>query len=408
MEKQIAFNVLRKVMIDQQYANIALKQINHLNIALITQLVYGTIQNYQFCFYQWQHLMKSKPKKEIEILINLAVYQKIFVDKLPDYAIVDEANKIAERLFDGRYKRFVNAILRQTFEQEQRVPPFPDSLDAISINYSFPKWLLAMWQKQYGYNAMRQFIEVSHQPPRLYVKINTLKESIDLKELQLLETDVLGCYLADRSLLKSEAFLNGHVLIQDKNAQQVSLFTPIKPHERVLDACAAPGGKSISMAIKALNQGEIIAVDIHQHRVELIEQLIERTGASMVKPKMADATKLQLEYGLESFDGVLVDAPCSGLGVLRRKPDIKQFIKPDDLDQIIALQQDILANVALLVKVGGWLVYATCTMNTKENEKQTVWFLDNFTQFEKQQEHFLDPSITDADGFYMVKFVRIS
>jgi 16S rRNA (cytosine967-C5)-methyltransferase len=408
MERQLAFNILRKVMIDQQYANIALKQVNHANIALITQLVYGTIQNYQFCFYQWQHLVKSKPKKDIEILINLAVYQKLFVDKLPDYAIVDEANKVAERLFDGRYKQFVNAVLRQAFDQEKRIPPHPESLDAISITYSFPKWLLSMWQKQYGYTAMKQFVEVSHLPPRLHVKINTLKEPVDLNELQLTETDVLGCYLADRSLLKSDAFLNGHVLIQDKNAQQVSLFTPIKPFERVLDACAAPGGKSISMAMVASNQGEIIAVDIHPHRVELIEQLIKKTGASMVKPKVADATKLHLEYEQESFDGVLVDAPCSGLGVLRRKPDIKQFIKPNDLDQIIVLQRDILANVASLVKVGGWLVYATCTMNTKENEKQAIWFLDHFSQFEKQQEQFLDPSITDADGFYMVKFVRIS
>ena len=395
-------------MIEKQYANIVLKQIKHDNIALITQLVYGTIQNYQFCLYQWQHLAQSKPKKEIEVLINLAIYQKLFVDKLPDYAIVDESNKLSSKLFDGRYKQFVNAILRSTFDQEIHVPPDIESIEGMSIMHSFPKWLLSMWEKQYGYAAMTQFVQASHLPSHLYVKLNQLKAPIDIEKLHLTASDVKGCYIADRQILKSDAFLKGQVIIQDKNAQQVSLFTPIQPFDRVLDACAAPGGKSVSMAIKANNQGEIIALDIHPHRVALIQQLVEKTGTTIVKPIVADATMLGERFSPETFDGVLVDAPCSGLGVLRRKPDIKLFITPQDLDQIILLQQAILMSVAPLVKVGGWLVYATCTMNKKENEKQAQWFLEQFNQFEMQQEQFLDPSITDADGFYMVKFVRIS
>lgn len=408
MIQQVTFDVLKKSIIEKKYANIALKQIDHPNIALITQLVYGTIQNYRFCLYQWEDLIKTHPKKEIEILINLAVYQMFFINKMPDYAIVDESTKIAGKLFDGRYKAFVNAILRKLSTQDLKYPPLTHTIESLAIIHSFPSWILHMWNKQYGEKAMRDFAMISHEPPKIYVKENNLSPFQDLDELSLIPTQVKGCYIAERSILKHVALKEGHVIIQDKNAQQVSHFTPIKAHEKVLDACAAPGGKSISMAIKTEDQCEIVAVDIHPHRVKLIDELIHKTKIKSIRTMIADATDLSAYFSEGSFDGVLVDAPCSGLGVLRRKPDIKLFITPEDLDQIIQLQQDILLSVASLVKVGGWLVYATCTINKKENEKQAMWFLRKHENFVKIEEQFLDPYKTDADGFYMVKFIRIS
>ncbi len=405
MSRKIAFDILREVLVHKQYANVTLKRVNHPNIALITQLVYGTLQNYDFCQLQWQDNIKTPLKKDIEILINFSMYQHIFVDKLPDYAIVNEANNLSKKLFGGRYQKLVNAILRKSFEKE--IKQFDESSVAnIARKYSFQPWIIEMWMKQYGMEMALDFAFSSNQVSQIYIKENPfVTDKYDFLDMK--KTDVEGCYIADRTFLASDSFRHGKYIVQDKNAQQVSHFVDAKINDRILDACSAPGGKSVSMAIKMKNQGEIIAIDLYNHRIELIHNLIRKTKISIIKPLQLDATQAHLHFEKDSFDGVLVDAPCSGLGVLKRKPEIKHFLQGEDIDQLVLLQQQILTSVSALVKKEGWLVYSTCTLNKKENEKQAEWFEKQFPNFSKLEEKFLNPRTTNADGFYMVKFVRI-
>lgn len=408
MIRKIAFDALKKIIIEKQYANMVLKNIKHENISLITNLVYGTLQQYDYCTFQWEEYTKTTVKKEIEILLNLAVYQRMFIDKAPDYAVVNETTKIAHTLFDGRYKGLVNAVLRKVMKHPIKVIEPTKDRPQLSTLYSFQEWILAMWEKQYSYDEMIEFASSSNKVPSLYCKLNTLKGDNFPEDLVCRHTEVEGCYQATSELLHHPAFMQGDVLIQDKNAQQVGHFIPIKENERVLDACAAPGGKSVSMAIKTNNTCEIVAMDIHPHRVELIEQLIQKTKATCINPLVGDVVEYASNQPAQSFDGVLIDAPCSGLGVLKRKAEIKMFIKPEDIDALVKLQQEMLDSVVNIIKVNGWLVYATCTINKKENERQAERFLrihDNYVQVD---EKFCNPHTTSADGFYMVKFKRIS
>lgn len=408
MVRKIAFDALKKIIIEQQYANMVLKNIKNDNMSLITNLTYGTLQNYDYCSYQWKEYLKSPVKKEIEILINLAVYQHIFLDNTPDYAIVNETTQIATSLFDGRYKGLINAILRKVINNPTKLIQAHASLSDLSVLYSFKPWILAMWEKQYGTEAMHEFAKSSNQAPSLYCKFNPLNGNQMPNDLQLSETDVEGCFKATSELLHHPALKRGDFIIQDKNAQRVGHFIPITQNQRVLDGCAAPGGKSVSMAIKTNNQSEIIAVDVHAHRVELIDQLIKKTNATCVHTSLGDVREYASKQPEQSFDGVLIDAPCSGLGVLKRKPEIKMFIQPEDIDTLVTLQREILDSVVDIIKVDGWLVYATCTINKKENERQAAYFLSKHPNFIQLDQQFCNPYTTSADGFYMVKFKRIS
>lgn len=408
MIRKQAFDALKKIIIEKQYANQVLKNIKHDNINLITLMIYGTLQQYDYCLFQWKDHIKKPVKKEVEILINLAIYQHLFVDKTPNYAIVNETTKIANTLFDGRYKGLVNAILRKVISQPRKDPQFEDALANLSIMHSFQPWILAMWEKQYGHQSMINFAMSSNQAPAMYCKLNTLKATEFPADLPLQPTDVEGCFLTTSEVLFHPAFLDGQILIQDKSAQQVGHFIPIAKGERILDGCAAPGGKSLSMAIKTNNECDILAVDVHPHRVDLINELVNKTQASSITAIHHDVIEYAKSQPEKSFDGILIDAPCSGLGVLKRKPEIKMFISPSDIDHLVMLQQEILDSVAPLVRKGGWLVYATCTINSKENEKQADYFIKNHPDFIQEEDQFIDPSTTHADGFYMVKFKRIS
>ncbi len=403
--RKTAFEILRKVLMERQYANLLLKAYDHPNINMITQIVYGTLQNYRYCRYQWEPFIKDSLKPEIEILLSMSVYQHLFLDKTPDYAIVDEANELSKQLYKGAYRKLVNAVLRRTFSSPKRAIE-GDFNQQMAIEHSFDDWLINLWDKQYGRDLMVDFASSSNETPAIYVKENPLIQ-VEVDQSDFEPCDVKGCYKVNRFFFESEAFKQGKFFVQDKNAQVVSQFVDAKPGDVILDACAAPGGKSLSMAIKMHNQGKIYALDIYPHKIKLIQDKVKVTQLDSIIALQHDASLAYEIFDDESLDGILVDAPCSGLGVLKRKPEIKHFITPQALDDLVELQRSILKGVALSLKVGGWLVYSTCTMNKKENEYQAKWFLENFNQFEQVDERFLNPKKTCADGFYMVKFMRV-
>ncbi|MGL5540174.1 MAG: methyltransferase domain-containing protein, partial [Erysipelotrichaceae bacterium] len=214
------------------------------------------------------------------------------------------------------------------------------------------------------------------------------------------------CYTYEGAIAPTSAFQEGLVTIQDYASQKVAPFLNPQKGEMVLDACAAPGTKSVHMAQLMENTGKIVALDLHPHRVQLIQNSLNRLHVENVSSMAADATQLHLLYQTPVFDKILVDAPCTGYGVMKRKSDIKVHLKPEDMDEIIKIQAKILHSAAFVLKPGGVMVYSTCTLNKKENEQQVQKFLDSHQQFVLVEEQTIFPYEHECDGFYMAKILK--
>lgn len=411
--REEAYHILTQVVVHKQYANLLLKNCkgDPVDMPLITRIVYGTLQHYRYLEYQWSDLISKRPPEEIVVLINLSVYQRYMMDKIPPYAIINEAVSIAKKNLKGQYAGLVNAILRQVLTRHSRPIILENKAEQLAIETSHPVWLVHMWRKQLGDEVTEIICHKDNLTPPLFVRVNTLKSDIN----EVMETGLftvsdesLGSLIADPKVVKHDIFTSGKVIIQDENSQRVCEFAGVKPNEIVLDVCSAPGTKTVQLAAMMQNKGKILAVDIHPHRIKLVDQLVERSGATIISTLVADAANLPSELKQEMFDTVLIDAPCSGLGVLRRKPDIKMTIQPADLDGIQKLQEAILNESSACVKVGGQLIYATCTINKKENQLQVSNFLSTHPQFELIDQQQYLPHQSEGDGFYMAKLIRVS
>lgn len=411
--REEAYHILTQVVVHKQYANLLLKNCkgDPVDMPLITRIVYGTLQHYRYLEYQWSDLVSKRPPEEIVVLINLSVYQRYMMDKIPPYAIINEAVSIAKKNLKGQYAGLVNAILRQVLTRHSRPIILENKAEQLAIETSHPVWLVHMWRKQLGDEVTEIICHKDNLTPPLYVRVNTLKS--DMNEVMdtglfTVSDENLGSLIADPKVVRHDIFTSGKVIIQDENSQRVCVFAGVKPNEIVLDVCSAPGTKTVQLAAMMQNKGKILAVDIHPHRIKLVDQLVERSGATIISTLVADATNLPSDLKQEMFDTVLIDAPCSGLGVLRRKPDIKMTIQPADLDGIQKLQEAILHESSACVKVGGQLIYATCTINKKENQLQVSNFISTHTQFELIDQQQYLPHQSEGDGFYMAKLIRVS
>ncbi len=411
--REEAYHILTQVVVHKQYANLLLKNCkgDPVDMPLITRIVYGTLQHYRYLEYQWSDLISKRPPEEIVVLINLSVYQRYMMDKIPPYAIINEAVSIAKKNLKGQYAGLVNAILRQVLTRHSRPIILENKAEQLAIETSHPVWLVHMWRKQLGDEVTELICHKDNLTPPLYVRVNTLKS--DMNEVMdtglfTVSDENLGSLIADPKVVRHDIFTSGKVIIQDENSQRVCVFADVKPNEIVLDVCSAPGTKTVQLAAMMQNKGKILAVDIHPHRIKLVDQLVERSGATIISTLVADATNLPSDLKQEMFDTVLIDAPCSGLGVLRRKPDIKMTIQPADLDGIQKLQEAILHESSACVKVGGQLIYATCTINKKENQLQVSNFISTHPQFELIDQQQYLPHQSEGDGFYMAKLIRVS
>lgn len=412
--REKAHNLLCEIILNKQYSNLILrKELNDFDEQdkrFITNIVYGTMQNYLYVRYLWENYVKKSIAKDIAILMDMSIYQIEFMDKVPTYAVVNEAVEIASQLHKGKYKSMVNAMLRR-FMREDKREITGDDLTQLSILTSHPLWLVKMWNKQYGYEVTKKICYDNQEVPTLACRVNTLKSS---KSELLINKKFREGYLSKDALLyeggniaDTKEFLEGLITIQDESSQCVALMVDPKENERVLDVCAAPGTKTTHMAQLMKNTGEIIACDIHEHRVELIHNSMKRMGLTCIHPQQLDGTLAHESFEVESFDRILVDAPCSGYGVLKRKNDIKVHMEPSDMDEIIPLQASILESVSSLVKKEGILVYSTCTLNKKENEKQVEKFLKNHEEYTLLEMRTIFPYEYHSDGFFMAKFKKI-
>lgn len=394
--RKMILDILVRVFSENGYASLMMRRMkaDEKDAAFIAECVYGTLRNYLLLEYQWRHLAK-KTKMRTALLLDMSVYQLLFMD-VPAYAAINEAVELADR----HEKKFVNALLRQVSKNGMITP------EEDEIRYSHPKWIAALFKAHYGEENAVKIMAYNQTRPVQYGRINTLKitreEAEKTEGLHFID-DI--CFSYEGALQKTELFQSGKVLIQNYSSQQIVRYLDVKPGMRVLDACAAPGTKTQQIAMLMNNQGEIIANELHAHRTKLIDELMERTGVSIVQSRSGDASVYD-ETQKESYDRVLLDVPCSGLGDLSHKPEIRWHLKPEDIDEITKIQAKILAANAPYVKQGGILVYSTCTLNRKENENRIRAFLKEHNEFELCEEHTFFPFVTKSDGFYCAKMLK--
>ncbi len=326
------------------------------------------------------------------------------------YAIINESVALVKKKRGKQTAGFINALLRQLVKRKEIVIDVANELDYFSIHYSQPLWLVKMLFKQYGKDEALKIFEAFQKTPPLTARLNTLKASKE--EVMQTYSEIKAGKLADNSLIfpfgniaNHLLFKEGKVIVQDEASQKVAEFLDVKPHMRVLDMCAAPGSKTTHLAMLMENTGSIHAYDIHEHKIALIKKNAERLGCTNIQAKAYDATRLDEIEALESFDAILLDGPCSGLGVLGRKPEIR-YHDSSMMDELIKTQSKLLKTAEKLLKNGGILVYSTCTLNKKENEKNIERFMEDCPMMYKEEEQTILPYNYQSDGFYMVKLVK--
>lgn len=338
-------------------------------------------------------------------VLRLSVYQIMYMERIPDSAAVNEAVKLVKGSKERFNASFVNAVLRNILRNDISLPEGNDK-KSLSVRYSCPEWIVKSFIDDYGEQIAVELLEQSLKAPPVILRVNTcrisadeLMEKLSLEGITAQKIDVLNALsvVGGIDVKHCKCYLEGLFHIQDTASQlTVSKLAP-SSGERVLDLCSAPGGKSFTMAQLMENKGELLSFDLYESRVELIKKGAERLGLSCIKADVQDATVYNEKLGL--FDAVLCDVPCSGLGVLRRKPEIKY--KPiDDLFELEKIQEKILLNADCYLKPGGRLLYSTCTLRRSENECQIKAFLDKKANYELQYERTYMPQTDKTDGFY--------
>ncbi|MCR9038086.1 16S rRNA (cytosine(967)-C(5))-methyltransferase RsmB [Bacillus sp. L381] len=398
--RELALEALEKLEQNQAYSNLLLTSVIKTNTlsdqdrGLLTELVYGTLQNKIALDYMLKPFIRkpNKVKPWVIQLLRLSAYQMEYLEKIPDRAAIHEAVEIAKKRGHKGIASFVNGILRSL--QREGAPSFAEIEDPVlrlSTETSHPEWLVKEWVEAYGFEAAEKICRIHLVPPKQTLRVNRIKAD---KETLLNEMENAGLEaeagdlspdaikLLKGSIASTEFFQNGQVSIQDESSMLVARALDPKPGETVLDACAAPGGKSAHIAELMQNEGSLTSLDLHRHKVKLIQEGAERLGLTIINAQTMDARKAGDAFGAERFDRILVDAPCSGFGVIRRKPDMKYTKTPEDSRRLSEIQLGILREIAPLVKKGGTLVYSTCTMDRTENEEVMHAFIQEHPEFE--------------------------
>ncbi len=435
--RTLAFQVLQDVFGEGAYANIALsKRLNEANLSPVdrrfaTELVYGTIKASGTLDWMLGHYLKRPLTQTDPLVVNimrLGMYQLQFLDKIPPSAAVNEAVNLAKKFAHPGASGFVNAVLRSVIREPDRIryPNFEkDPVRSIALRECHPEWLVKRWLNQIGPDETLELCRFNNAQPPLSLRTNTLKVS----RAELLQKLLDSGAEAEISPLAPEGIIcrrlgdeplqyikQGLCQAQDESSMLVAHIVDPQPGELVIDACAAPGGKSTHLATLMQNTGRVLSVDIHAHKIQLIEDNQRRLGLTIIEARQLDATELHKTMAGKA-DRVLVDAPCSGLGVLRRRPDAR-WRKEDSLQSLPELQKAILASAAQCVKPGGVLVYSTCTLERAENEDIISGFLAQNSDFSLAETGRFLPVARDekmitlwpqrdgTDGFFIARMMR--
>ncbi len=421
--RKIAYDVLVKCASAEQYSNIALDtaikraDLTAPDRGLLTALVYGVIERQLTLDAIIDHLCDRKSEEispDVRTLLRLGLYQLAYLDRVPDHAAVNETVNMAPK----RSRGFVNAILRAFIRSGKEIPIPDKETDAtgyLSVKYSFCPALCNTFIKSFGLARTEQLFAAFGENPDLTLRTNTLRISREeliqkigeqgIRALPTKESDV-GIRVCDRSpVTELYGFADGLFFVQDEASQLCVKALDAKEGMRVLDACACPGSKSFGAAIDMQNTGEVISCDLHRNKLSLVESGAARLGISILTTVERDARHPNEEW-LGTFDRVLCDVPCSGFGVFAKKPELR-YKDPAMSAALPNIQQDILKNASTYVKVGGKLVYSTCTLLPAENEENVFRFLNETNDFVLIEQRTLYPDVDGTDGFFYAVMKRV-
>ena len=393
--------------------------------ALASHICLGVLQNMSLCDFYIDSFCTSSSKIEPKVrdILRTAVYQLAFMDKIPANAAVNEAVSLCKKLGFSRAAGFVNAVLRKISSNLNNLPAVQGegTSDYLTVKFSHPKWLADYMINNHGYEFAEQFFAANNREPETAIQVNTLNISTEKLKSEFENTGVAykehlwlkDCLAVSGNVTAIHGFSEGLFYVQDPAARAAVSVAELKPGMKVLDACAAPGGKSFAAAIDMQNSGSILSCDLHEKKTKLISDGAQRLGISIISTKAADArNRLSEEY-----DVIIADVPCSGYGVIRKKPDIRY--KPEaDRASLPAIQSAIIDNLSSSVKPGGLLIYSTCTVFSEENEAIVSAFLKKHDEYEAESFILPDgscakngmytfwPHIDGTDGFFVCKLRR--
>lgn len=417
--------------IDQQTKDLELTKQER---GFIKKVVFGTIEHRMYLDHvidQFSQVKVKKMKPAVRHTMRLSVYQLLFMENIPESAVCNEAVKLIKKRKMFRLTGFVNGVLRSIIRDKDKIQlpdPTKEPVAYLSVKYSFEPALIHGLLKDYSYNQLEAFLEVSNQEAPLTIRVHHQKTSKEALIEALLKEGVEtsdGQWLPEALHLKNidrlgvlQTFKDGLFQVQDESSMLVGKIAYESDVKRVIDACSAPGGKATHMADLMNNKGQVKAFDISDKKIELIKENVSRLGLNNVQASVNDAT-LRDDTLVDWADVVIADVPCSGLGIIRKKPDIKWHGSMEKVGNLIEIQRKILQNVKDYVKVGGTLIYSTCTIIQAENEANVQWFLDNNPAFhlEEIQGPYGDPDSgmvklmprqDGPDGFFIAKMKRVN
>lgn len=428
----LALQILEEVFDKEAYSNLALKEalaktrLSDKDKGLVTELVYGTVARKMTLEWYLAHFIADRDKLAswVYYLLMVSFYQLLFLDKIPAHAVVNEAVNLAkQRESDRGAYKLVNAVLRQLLREGA---PNPDEIKRLnkrySIKYSLPVWLVAKVIGEYGQERAEAIFESLFKRNKASIRVTNPDKVQELADL----TGTLPSALSSVGLVKAsghfaddQLFKSGQITIQDESSQLVAPTLALKGDEEVLDACAAPGGKTAHIA-SYLTTGHVTALDLYDHKIDLIKENARRLGLeNRVITKKLDARQVHQAFAPDSFDKILVDAPCSGIGLIRRKPDIKYHKNQQDFANLQAIQLEILSSVCQTLRKNGIMKYSTCTIFREENQDVLEKFLEQHPNFEQVRlEHpkadivhdgciLITPEQYQTDGFFISQVRRL-
>ena len=404
--KQVAINLISQV--DKgAYSNIALNEtfktldINSKEKAFITEIFYGVIRNKKFLDYIMEKNTKEIKKEWIRNLLRISIYQITFMDS-DNKGVVWEATELAKKKYGVAISKFINGTLRNYLRnKDSELKNLADEKN-YEVLYSIPEWFCDILEKQYGNENLKQAITSLKKIPYLSVRVNKLKytekefeEFLKEKDIQIIKKIDTVYYINSGLIINSEEFKIGKIIAQDASSYLAAKNLGVMPNELVLDICAAPGGKTAVLAENMENRGEIIAIDIHQHKIKLIETNMKKLGIDIVKATVMDARNVNKQG--RKFDKILVDVPCSGYGVIRKKPEILYSKNRESVEELAKLQLEILNSAADILKDGGELIYSTCTITDEENTNNIKKFLEERKEFKGEKLYIPENVLGDYD-----------
>lgn len=416
--RKTAYLTLMDIESKKSYSNIAL---NHQIVCnrpdsqgFVRELVYGVLENKMLLDYYIDQLVPSGSaslKASDRTVLRMGIYQLGYMDSVPEYAAVNESVILAKRYCRGR-DGFINGVLRNYLKHKFSIKlpdRSQDEIKYLSIKYSYAPWIIELWLEQYKMDFVEAMLQAGNETPPTTIRLNWLKvmkkdliEKLKSKGYEVEEGKVCqnALHVKGSGLLSGELYKGGLFSVQDESSMLVAEKLDPQHGDIVMDVCAAPGGKTMAIAERMNNTGKILASDIYRRKLDLVDKEAERLGITNVETRSWDAARVDSSM-IEKADRVLVDVPCSGLGVVRRKPEIKYKEKTQEMELLPKKQLAILSASSQYVKPGGMLVYSTCTVNPYENQRVITDFLKKHNSFKKEEMIQLLPHVNGTDGFFI-------